>query len=127
MGILTNSITAGFDCEIGGTTLVSNNFKSTGEGLFAQDNEFKIQTDASNGVKLTLESNGGTTDYMKMGAYNSVNNIQNYNRDLVIYGGATASVEVCRFESNYVNLQNATHSKLNFTNTTTADDRDWET
>ena len=72
VGILTNSITAGFDCEIAGTTLVSNNFKSTGEGLFAQDNEFKIQTDASNGVKLTLESNGGTTDYMKMGAYNSV-------------------------------------------------------
>jgi len=116
VGILTSTPNASFNCEINGSTLISDNFKTTGEGLFNQNDQLLIQTDASNGVKLNLQSSGGGTDYMKIGAYNNVNNIQNFNRDLVIYGGS----EVARFKSNYMELQNATHSKLNFVNTTTA-------
>jgi hypothetical protein len=85
-----------------------------------QSNQFLVQTDASNGVKLNFQSGGGITDFMKMGAYANVNNIDNFNRDLVIRNGSGASTEIARFKSSHVELQNSSHDKLRFINTTTA-------
>ena len=68
-----------------------------GAGLFNESNRLKIETDATSGVKLTFEASGGSSQFMYLGAYSNVNNIQNVNRDLVIKSGSDGSTEIARF------------------------------